>query len=246
MLIPTSGYAFTSDGTSDHLLPFAFLERLEANERKTNLNYENINYAINELEDVKQYIKVENLVCHGLDDYPTDRNGYIVKGRKFSEYMARKFKALLPLTQTYEQILSCISVAHTITGYKNPKNVMALVRFSNRDMRNVIFFAKKHLKGSNVSITEHLTPWTQGVLSKAKDLFGKQNAWTNQTKVKVSVGGFKYTMKSKQDCEELKKWAIETGVYTPPTDVRSRSRSNRAASRQTAGRPPVTTDSVDK
>ena len=154
----------------------SFLKRIEALEQSNAHNSANARYALSELEMIKQYLKIEHLLVHGLKDFPVNKWGNIVKGREFSEYIAGKFKELLSLTVTKSQILSCISVSHVIRSYKNPKNLIALVRFSNRDMRNMIFFSKKSLKGTAVSITEHLTPYTQQVLTAAKKTFGKPHA----------------------------------------------------------------------
>ena len=151
---------------------------------------------------------IDQLLVHGLHDFPKDKDGFIEKGRAFSQYMAGKIKSLLPsLKPTKEQILSCISVSHPIKSKKNPKNLIALVKFSNRDMRNMIFFAKRELKGTKISITEHLTPLSLEILNAAKKEFGRENVWSSQTKVKTKVLGRTYILRSVDDVYGLKQWA---------------------------------------
>ena len=184
-----------------------FLKRLETVEQMAAHNQSNARYALNEVEEVKQYLKKDQLLVHGLKDFPRNHKGYIKNGRPFSEYMAGKFKDLLPdLKESKEEILRCISISHVITSYNNPSNIIALVKFSICDMRNTIFFSKRSLKGSGIAITEHLTPATQEILTTAKKLFGKHNSWTNQCKVKVFLGGKRYSMKSVDDCYNLQDW----------------------------------------
>ena len=157
---------------------------------------------------------IDQLLVHGLKDFPVDEKGRIVKGRRFSIYMAEKFKALLPLKESRAEILSCISVSHTIRSRKNKANLIAIVKFSNRDMRNIIFYAKKSLKGSKIAITEHLTPATLDLLNTTKKLFGRSDVWTSQTKVKVRVYERTYTIKSHDDAYSLKQWATNNNTVT--------------------------------
>ena len=126
--------------------------------------------------------------------------------------MAEKIKTSLPdLKCTKEQILSCISVSHPIKSKKNPNNLISLVKFSNRDMRNNIFFAKRGLKGSNISITEHLTPLSLDILNAAKKEFGRDNVWSSQTKIKTKVCGRTYHLRCIDDVYGLKHW-VESGA----------------------------------
>ena len=84
-------------------------------------------------------------------------------------------------------------------------------------MRNTIFFAKKDLKGKGVAITEHLSQDTLKKLSKAKELFGKHNVWTSQTKVKALVHHRTYHITSIGYAYRLQDWAdhqAESGERT--------------------------------
>ena len=70
-----------------------------------------------------------------------------------------------------------------------------------------IFFAKKDLKGSKIAITEHLTQNTQERLAEVKKLFGKNNVWTSQVKVKARVNHQRFVIPTIAYAYELKDWA---------------------------------------
>ena len=86
-------------------------------------------------------------------------------------------------------------------------------------MRNAIFFSKRDLKGSPISICEHLTPTTLELLSLTKTDLPDDIVYTNQCKVIVKRGTFKHRIKDVDDIEALK-----TGVSRrrrPPAEQRS-------------------------
>ena len=197
--------SITEDGSS-------FLQRVEVLEQRCAHAESNAKYALSKALEIEQYLKIDQLLVHGLNpkDFPRDEKGYIKKGRAFSSYMAEiiKTRVLPDHAITKEQILSCISVSHPIKSRKNANNLISLVKFSNRDMRNTIFFAKKALKGSNIAITEHLTPLSLDILNAAKKEFGRNNVWSSQTKIKAKVCGRSYILRSLEDVFGLKQWEV--------------------------------------
>ena len=48
----------------------SFLKRLETLERKNVQTAADVSYAVGEIEDIKQYLKLEALLVHGLKDFP--------------------------------------------------------------------------------------------------------------------------------------------------------------------------------
>ena len=115
-----------------------FLQRVEVLEQKCAHTESTAKYALSKAQEIEQYLKIDQLLVHGLKDLPLDEKGHIKKGRAFSEYMANKIKTLIPeLNCTKEQILSCISVSHPIKSRKNASNLIALVKFSNRDTNSI-------------------------------------------------------------------------------------------------------------
>ena len=187
----------------------SLIRRLELLEKRCDRTSSDAIYAINTLHELQQYQMIDQLLVHGLSkDFPRNSRGKIKNGREFSKFMAKKLKQLLPsVDYSEEEILHSISVSHPMQSRKNPANIMAIVKFSNRDMRNAIFFAKRDLKGSKVAITEHLTQNTQERLAEVKKLFGKHNVWTSQVKVKALVHHQTFVIPTIAFAYELKDWA---------------------------------------
>ena len=179
-----------------------FIRRIQELEQNCAIAAYNAKLALNKVEDMAQYLKIDHLCVHGLRDIPLKKTGL-----DFSKYVSEKLEEILPLSDlnlTAEKILNCISVSHPIKSRKNPNNLIVLIKFSNRDIRNKIFYAKRALKGTNISITEHLTPATLELLSFAKNEFGRDCVWTNQTKVIVKIRDNKYTLRNIDDVDRLK------------------------------------------
>ena len=61
------------------------------------------------------------------------------------------------------------------------------MKFSKCNVRKRILFNNKKLKGSNISITESLTPKHMEILKKAKLVRGFTNAWTSDGKILYKV-----------------------------------------------------------
>ena len=66
-------------------------------------------------------------------------------------------------------------------GRNKPRPIM--VKLSRYNVRETVFSNKKNLKGSNVSITESLTPKCMEILKKARLEDGFINTWTSDGKI---------------------------------------------------------------
>ena len=88
-----------------------FLHRISIVEQNCALASFNAKLALNRNEEVKQYLKVDQLLLFGLKDIPKS-NGY-----EFSTYVAEKLRSLLPSLPeeiTAKTILRNISVSHIL------------------------------------------------------------------------------------------------------------------------------------
>ena len=99
-----------------------------------------------------------------------------------------------------------IETSHPL--YKNGEATgVVIVRFSSRDVRNQLFYNKKHLKviKSKVVITEHLTPVTLSLVNYAQRALGQSNVWTSQTKVFAKIPGSKrkFLITRREQVDEL-------------------------------------------
>ena len=75
---------------------------------------------------------------------------------------------------------------HRIGKKKAGQNIYPrpiIVKLSNYDVRKKVFSNKRNLKGSNVSITESLTPKCMEILKKPRIEHGFTNVWTSDGKI---------------------------------------------------------------
>ena len=62
-----------------------------------------------------------------------------------------------------------------------------MVRFISRDLRDELFYSKKSLKGTGYSISEHLTSYNIDLLRYAKEVVGRNNAWSDQGMIYINT-----------------------------------------------------------
>ena len=61
-----------------------------------------------------------------------------------------------------------------------------IIKFTRYNIRNRIFKTKKKLKGKTVSITESLTKRRVVELKKAREMYGFNNVWSQDSKILFS------------------------------------------------------------
>ena len=156
----------------------------------------NIENIMKELEETKQYIKIENLLFHNFR-LPFGS----LSSREFVAYMVCQINILFPNLPIPVSV-NHISTAHPLPTKANKSDVV-IVRFCNRYIKDMIYEAR-HGVGYGISITEHLTDHTQGIVKQAEKLFGRNNVYTNSTKVYVKCYGSKdIRVYSKDDAHKL-------------------------------------------
>ena len=154
-----------------------------------------INTIKSDIDAIKQYIKIENLLLHNFRLPP---KGYT--SLQYSEYVANelnKFLPNLPLKVKWDHI----STAHTLPTKAKKSNVI-IVRFCNRNVKEAIFNAK-HLLPKHLAITEHLTATNLSVFKKAQYLFGSSFVHTKDCKVFVDLYGKSYKVSTIDDVHKL-------------------------------------------
>ena len=151
------------------------------------------------LNNLDQHSRLLNLLIHGLTGIPTGENS---KGVVFSEWVARQINRLLPdLAETITA--QHISVAHPLPTRSSSAKSCIIVRFVRRDIRNLLFYRKRDLKGSGVSFSEHLTTANLELYNEARKL-NNAITWTSQCKIFVKIGDTKKAIYCKRDIEQLK------------------------------------------
>ena len=148
-----------------------------------------------DIEAIRQYIKIENLLLHNFRIPP---KGYT--SLQYSEYVANelnKYLPHLPIKVKWDHI----STAHTLPTKAKKSNVI-IVRFCNRNVKEAIFNAK-HLLPKHLSITEHLNVTNLSVFKKAQYLFGYDFVHTMNCKVFVDLYGKSYKVSTIEDVHKL-------------------------------------------
>ena len=151
-----------------------------------------------EINKIKQYIKIENLLFHNFYLPPGYKNW---SSLQFSYFMAQQINYLIPQLD-YPLTWEHISTAHPLKTKRKGSNVI-VVRFCNRNMRNEIYEKRHFITKRGCAITEHLTEENLNVLKKAKSLFGFNNVCSVNCNVVVAVKGDHKYVKSIEEVNEL-------------------------------------------
>ena len=149
---------------------------------------------INELNGLKQYFKIDNLLFHNF------RFPYGLSSREFVDYVVGEINNMLPKLPI-PVCANHISTAHPLPTKAKKSNVV-VVRFCNRYVKDMIYEARDSV-GYGVSITEHLIDHIQGIVRKAESLFGRRKVYTKSTKVYVNLNGKPNRLLSKDDAHKL-------------------------------------------
>ena len=163
-------------------------------------------YIKRELNDQKQYPQRNNLIVHGFDDVPiAPRKHTQDSAEKFTDYVVDKINSIFPGIEGKftKKDIDDTHIYRTRTSVLNSPKQLVIIRFCSRLMRNKIFSMKSSLKGTGISITEHLTQYNLKLLKEAqKRLKDKNRAWTHYGKVLINLDGAGY-IKSVRDFDEL-------------------------------------------
>ena len=180
-------------------------DKLEQNKKITDellVNFNTLNCALkdlkNGLNNIKQYLKIENLLFHNFFLPPGYKN---MSSLQFSHFMSQQINYLLPQLD-YPLSWEHISTAHPLRTKRKNSNVI-VVRFCNRFMRDEIFAKRHFISKKGCAITEHLTEDNLNVLKKAKSIFGFNNVSTTNCNVFVNVNGVQRFVKSTEHVNEL-------------------------------------------
>ena len=156
-----------------------------------------------EHDELKQYIKQDNLLLHGFYLPP-----YELSSLRFSHFIAQQINQYLPMLDVPVK-WEHISDAHPLRTHNKRSNVI-IIRFCNRNIRHEIYANRKFLP-NGMSITEHLTDETREILDRARDVFGSSAVSTDRCKVFVEMNGRFRQMKSVIDVDE----ALESKILYP-------------------------------
>ena len=172
--------------------------------RLSEIDYNQQNLAFS-LNNTDQYSKSWNIIIRGLKNLPVMSNATKFDDFEFEfiDFICNELNKHLgghlhsPL-QPHD-----IERAHLLYQRSKTAKPAVIVRFVRRVIRNNVFFKRRHLKGTDISISDHLTRLNKAIFDEAKSIFGSDNTWTSLSKIFVSVNGRRYEMKSLADVESL-------------------------------------------
>ena len=81
---------------------------------------------------------------------------------------------------------------------------MVIVKFRNRFAKYDILENRSKLKGSGVSVTEHLTAANLQLLADTRKVVGFTNVWTSQTKILANFENTITHIKNTADIDDLR------------------------------------------
>ena len=144
-----------------------------------------------------QYSYNYNLMLHKLKNVPISTKEHRVSHEEFNLFIANELNKFFPNLAIKP---NDIDIAHPIKSRKgNKADPVVVVRFYRRSLRHDIYANKKLLKGKSLVITEHLTQENLYLLRRTKEIYGKNNAWSNSGVIYASINGIKTRIRSHHD-----------------------------------------------
>ena len=149
----------------------------------------------NRVDDFEQRSRNSCLLIHGINEVERENTDDVVIGI---------IKDKLNINLTYADIQRSHRIGKRNTNQRitrlnkvNPRPI--IFKFVSYRKRKEVFSQKKHLKGSNISITESLTANRLILYKAASNFYGKGMCWTNDDRVTTKVDNRYITINSLDD-----------------------------------------------
>ena len=214
VILSKKDYLILTDKVNDLFKKIAELKE-EAGQIKQHLSELDSRY-----EELAQYLRRCNLLFHGLR-LPSPK----VTGINFLNYILPQINALMPnldLKLTWEDV----NIAHPLPTASGKKTCV-IILFVRRLTVMDIYKKKRILKGTGVTVTEHLTKYNLSLLELARAATSYKRAWTKEGKIFVVHNNNKILIKSKEHLESLGDISVEqTDVDTNDTHNNSHAAIN--------------------
>lgn len=158
------------------------------------------------IEDLQQYTRRNCVVVTGVPEVGGENTDDII-------VQLSNDKMKVPLTETD------LDRTHRIGNRTGDKPRPIVVKFSRYNTRYKFIKSRKNLKGTKIGVQELLTPYTQHLLKRAKELVASsrhiKSVWTWDGKVSVQIeqNGQKRTLRVKHE-QDLYKIYDQTAGYT--------------------------------
>ena len=178
-----------------------------------------VNNLLFDVNDIQRYLREWNLLIHGLRNIPGKKVNQTLDDYEFDliEYLCTELNERLgnylrqPLNPTD------FDRAHIL--YQGPKKVdkpVVIIRFVRRVVRNNVFFKRRNLKGSGISISDHLTYYNRFLMNAAISHLGFEHTWSSMGRIFANVNGVRNEITSEDCITQL----ANTLATPPPPDTR--------------------------
>lgn len=148
---------------------------------------------VSRVEELEQKIKLSQLRMYGVKEK---------KGENITDVVNNLLEEKGIVEQKGDiQIVSCYRIGTVKSGSKKPRPV--ILKFSAEYQRNIVFYNKKKLKGSKITLTEDLTKPRYNLLLKAKEEIGKENVWSQDGNICIKFNGQKHVIKTELELQEF-------------------------------------------
>ena len=153
--------------------------------------------VIADLNRVKQYQMIDNVLFHKFT-LPTVQ----MTSLEFSQYVAEQINILIPQLPVPVQ-WEHISTAHPLPTKARKSNVV-VVRFCNRNIKDMVYKHRNIAYHKGVLITEHLTDFNKSICVKARKLFPSNCiVRTESCKIFIDIDGISHRVASLDDVDKL-------------------------------------------
>ena len=160
-----------------------------------------------------QYSRSNSILIGGYKWLPK------ISGYDFIKATANEINCLFPSLNGSVRPIH-IDDAHPLPTRRN-KNKFVIIKFSNRWVKHEVLKRQGELKGSGLTVTEHLTPYTLQLLSHARNIVGEKNVWTYNTIVYAQHKGIRHRIQTSKDLDLLNEANIETLPMNKTTTITS-------------------------
>ncbi|XP_008487928.1 uncharacterized protein LOC103524675 isoform X1 [Diaphorina citri] len=164
----------------------------EMEEKVKHLEEENEKLT-NQIDDLEQYGRRNNIKIYGIQK---------VDPKNLEKEVVKEINEKAGASIVSSQIEAC--------HYLDKNKTSVIVRFVSRKTRDDVYYLKKNLKGTRISITEDLTKKKYQLLKECQKHFEKRSLWTKYGVVKLHLNGKVHNIKNMKALEDLKKMKRNT------------------------------------
>ncbi|KAI4455208.1 l1 transposable element-related [Holotrichia oblita] len=143
-----------------------------------------------ELDELQQYSRKNSLRIYGCKDNPSEVTDDIIKSL-CSDKLGISLQK------------SDIDCSRRLRRKENGDRPI-IVRFTSRNIKNLIFKHKAKLKGTKIVLKEDLTMRRTALYKQACNSFGYKRVWTNDCNIYVKSGGHISKIMTTADLESLR------------------------------------------